>query len=50
VLEVDPPTGKNDADGQLVESREGNNTRTIKLLLRPHRGTLKRLGRNCRAA
>ena len=49
VLETDPARPGN-ADGQLVESNEGNNIRTVKFALRPRAETLRRLGPNCRSA
>lgn len=46
VLEVDPPSsGK--PDGALLESREHNNTRTVRMRLRPRALAVRRLGSTC---
>ena len=47
VLETDPPTETSE-DGVLVESNEDNNSRTIRVGLRPHRLFVKRLGSECK--
>jgi hypothetical protein len=48
-IETDPVTGPGDSDGVLRETNEANNTRLIRLRMRPHKGVVKRLGSNCRS-
>lgn len=47
VLEADPASASR-PDGVLLESREHNNVRTVRLRLRPNKLVLHRLGSTCR--
>jgi len=48
-IETDPVTGPSDDDGVLLEQDEGNNTRWVRLRMRPHKGVVNRLGPNCKS-
>jgi hypothetical protein len=48
-IESDPVTGPGDSNGVLLESNEANNTRYIRLRMRPHKGVVNRLGSNCKS-
>ncbi len=48
-IETDPVTGPSDNDGVLLEQDEGNNTRSIRMRMRPQKGVVNRLGPNCKS-
>lgn len=49
VIETDPVTGPSDDDGVLLEQDEGNNTRSVRLRMRAHKGVVNRLGPDCKS-
>ena len=48
-LETDPVTDPGDSNGVLDETNEANNTRFIRMRMRPHKGVVHRLGSNCKS-